>query len=115
MDWHDLHKKESQICIFTEEGEVLEKRIMTQKHRFHDELGKRKGKVRILIEASTESEWVARCGFSRKLRPTWDWFHRSEAVERNNIEEGSRKQARQRCEVFWCKRRGVSCAQETHA
>ncbi len=58
---HDLHKKESQICIFTEDGEVIEKRILTQKHRFHDELGKRKEKVRILIEASTESEWVARC------------------------------------------------------
>ena len=41
----DVHKKESQLCIITEAGEVLGAR----------------GKAKVLMEASTESEWVARC------------------------------------------------------
>jgi hypothetical protein len=30
----DVHKKQSQICIFTEAGEVLHQRIQTQRERF---------------------------------------------------------------------------------
>ena len=56
----DVHKGESQICILTEEGELIEKRIRTDRDRFGVVLGKRP-RARILIEASTESEWVARC------------------------------------------------------
>jgi transposase len=56
----DLHKKESQICLLTEAGEVIERRIRTEPQRFADVLGGRP-RARILVEASTESEWVARC------------------------------------------------------
>jgi hypothetical protein len=56
----DVHKVESQICILTESGEVVERRIRTQRERFAAVLGERP-RARVLIEASTESEWVARC------------------------------------------------------
>jgi transposase len=56
----DVHLSESQICILTEAGEVLETRIQTRRERFQQVLGSR-ARARILIEASTESEWVARC------------------------------------------------------
>jgi transposase len=61
--WHigiDVHKNQSQICILTDEGELVEQRIRTVRDRFASVLGGRCGS-RILIEASTESEWVARC------------------------------------------------------
>ena len=56
----DLHKKDSQICILAEGGELIERRIRTDPHRFAELLGER-GPARILLETSTESEWVARC------------------------------------------------------
>jgi len=56
----DLHKKESQICVLTETGEVIERRIRTEPPRFAEMFGGRP-RARILVEASTESEWVARC------------------------------------------------------
>jgi transposase len=56
----DLHKKSSQFCIMTEDRELIETRIRTGRGRFEQLLGKRP-KARVLIEASTESEWVARC------------------------------------------------------
>jgi len=56
----DVHKVESQICILTEGSEVIERRIRTQRERFAAVFGVR-APARILIEASTESEWVARC------------------------------------------------------
>jgi transposase len=55
----DLHKRESQICILTPTGEVLEQRIVTSRERFTAVLGGRP-RARIVLEASTESEWVAR-------------------------------------------------------
>ena len=55
----DLHKRESQLCILTEVGEILERRIHTSQERFTAVLGARPP-ARILLEASTESEWVAR-------------------------------------------------------
>ena len=54
----DLHQRESQLCILTEEGEVIERRIVTSRERFTAVLGGRP-RARILLEASTESEWVA--------------------------------------------------------
>jgi transposase len=54
----DVHKNESQI--FSHGGEIVERRIVTRHDRFAEALGKRP-RARILIEASTESEWVARC------------------------------------------------------
>lgn len=55
----DVHKVESQICILTESGEIIERCIRTQRERFAAVLGARPP-VKILIESSTESEWVAR-------------------------------------------------------
>jgi transposase len=55
----DLHKKESQICILSEGGQLSECRIRTEPRRFAEVLGGRP-RARILLEASTETEWVAR-------------------------------------------------------
>lgn len=55
----DVHKNQSQICIETEAGESIEKRIRTERKRFQEVLGGR-ARAKVLIEASTESEWVAR-------------------------------------------------------
>ena len=56
----DVHKRESQIYILAEGGEIIERRIRTEPERFAAMLGGRP-RARILIEASTDSEWVARC------------------------------------------------------
>jgi hypothetical protein len=37
----DVHKKESQVCILTEEGEVVEVRIATTRECFREVLGGR--------------------------------------------------------------------------
>lgn len=55
----DLHKRESQLCIGHEDGTLEERRITTSRDRFTAVLGSRP-RARILLEASTESEWVAR-------------------------------------------------------
>jgi transposase len=55
----DVHKRETQVCIIDAEGTVvLEQRIRTERGRFADVLGSRP-RTRIVLEASTESEWVA--------------------------------------------------------
>ena len=54
----DLHKKESQIRIVTERGETFDRRIVTTRERFTALFDGRRP-MRILLEASTESEWVA--------------------------------------------------------
>ena len=54
----DVHKNQSQICIITSEGEMIEKRVSTERARFGTALSSHPG-ARILIESSTESEWVA--------------------------------------------------------
>jgi transposase len=56
----DVHKQSSQVCILTESGELLERRIKTRCETLVELFGAR-SRARILIEASTESEWVARC------------------------------------------------------
>lgn len=56
----DVHKNNSQMCSLTEEGELIERSVRTTRGRFAAVLGGRE-QARILIEASTESEWVARC------------------------------------------------------
>jgi hypothetical protein len=55
-----VHKRESQIYMLADGGEVIEQRIRTEPERFAAVLGTRL-RARILIEASTDSEWVARC------------------------------------------------------
>lgn len=56
----DLGKTSSQICIFDDEGELIERRIKTERESFAKLFGQR-SPSRILLEASGESEWVARC------------------------------------------------------
>jgi transposase len=56
----DVHQKDSQLCVLGEDGELLEQRIRTEAGRFREVLGARPP-AQILIESSTESEWVARC------------------------------------------------------
>jgi transposase len=56
----DLHKRDSQICWLTEAGEVREQRIRTTRERFVEVFGGQ-SRAQILLEASTESEWVAQC------------------------------------------------------
>ncbi|WP_395823643.1 hypothetical protein [Archangium minus] len=56
-----MHKQDSQVCILGEGGEVvLEQRVRTQRERLGELLSKR-SRARVLLEASTELEWVARC------------------------------------------------------
>src|SRR5712691_5247081 len=55
----DLHQRETQLCLLTDAGELIEQRIATTGERFTAVLGPRP-RSRILLEASTESEWVAR-------------------------------------------------------
>jgi len=54
----DLHKKESQIRVVTTDGELLDQRIATTRERLTHVFWGRP-RMRILVEASTESEWVA--------------------------------------------------------
>lgn len=55
----DLGKVSSQVCIITTDGELIERRIRTDRDHLAELLGLRTP-ARILVEASTESEWVAR-------------------------------------------------------
>ena len=56
----DVHQHASQICMIAEGGELIEQRVRTDASRLAEALVDRV-RARILIEASTESEWVARC------------------------------------------------------
>ncbi|MEW6747931.1 MAG: transposase [Planctomycetota bacterium] len=55
----DVHKLASQLCVIGDGAEVHERRIRTDRGCLTEEFGER-ARSRILIEASTESEWVAR-------------------------------------------------------
>ena len=54
----DVHKRESQICILTPEGERIERRIQSTRQKFTAMFTDRPP-ARVLLEATTESEWVA--------------------------------------------------------
>ncbi len=56
----DVDKVASRICMIAEGGELIERRVRTEPSRLAEVLGDRV-RARIVIEASTESEWVARC------------------------------------------------------
>jgi transposase len=55
----DLHKNSSQVCVLTEDGELIERRIKTDRESLDKLFGDRPT-ARILVESSTESEWCAR-------------------------------------------------------
>ena len=67
----DVHKRDSQIYILAGGGEVVEQRIRTEPERFAAVLGPRP-RARILIEASTDSEWVLSMR-SPRGPPTSSW------------------------------------------
>ena len=54
----DLHKRESQLCRRSLDGRICDERIPTTRARFTEALGGG-APAQILLEASTESEWVA--------------------------------------------------------
>jgi hypothetical protein len=56
----DVHKVHTPACILREDGEVRESRLSTTRDQFETVFGSME-KSRILLESSTESEWVARC------------------------------------------------------
>jgi transposase len=56
----DVHKVASQVCIRMDDGTFRERRIATTRDAFAKLLGGR-ARARIVLEASTESEWVAQC------------------------------------------------------
>jgi transposase len=55
----DLHKRESQLCMKSEDGGITERRIVTSRERFTAVL-RNWPHAKVLLEATTESEWVAR-------------------------------------------------------
>jgi transposase len=56
----DIHKNSCQVCVLTEGGQLVERRIKTERVSLYALFGGRP-RARILVESSTESEWVARC------------------------------------------------------
>jgi transposase len=54
----DLHKRESQLAIRQDDGSILDRRITTSRDRLRAVFGDRP-RAKVLLEASTESEWVA--------------------------------------------------------
>jgi len=55
----DLRKRERQRSITADDGSITDRRIATSRGRCTAVFGERP-RARILLEASTESEWVAR-------------------------------------------------------
>jgi hypothetical protein len=56
----DLHKRESQRCTLSPDGNATEQRIVTSRERFTAMFGNR-APVWILLEATRESACVAQC------------------------------------------------------
>jgi hypothetical protein len=56
----DVQKVARRLCIRTDEGGLVEHRIATTHEAFAKHGGGRV-RARVLLEASTESEWAARC------------------------------------------------------
>jgi transposase len=55
----DLHKRRSQIRIVTETGAIVLDRRMETRHESFEEVFAGRARMRVLVESSTESEWVA--------------------------------------------------------
>lgn len=56
----DVHQRETQVCILTPEGTVTEQRLPTTRARLTGYFGPL-APSQVLVESSTESEWVAQC------------------------------------------------------
>lgn len=61
MDWIglDVHKRDTQVCVLTDTGAVEERRVPSTPAGLSAALGGR-APAAVLLEAATESEWVAR-------------------------------------------------------
>jgi hypothetical protein len=66
----DLHEKERQIRIVMDSGEVLDRRIATTRDRFTAMFWGRLP-MRVLVEAATESEWVAQHLETLATKSSW--------------------------------------------
>ena len=53
----DLLKTSSQVCILSEGGKLTERRTKSTTGRFYEGFAARL-RARIIVEATTESEWV---------------------------------------------------------
>ena len=80
----DLHKRESQLAIKAEDGTMIDRRIVTSRERFTAVLGSRP-RARILLEASTESEWCDVGGASRARRELPRCRERARGVKRAGL------------------------------
>ena len=56
----DVHTKASQLCQIDDNGEITERRIPTERTLLQD-LFRDAPRSKVLLEATTEGEWVARC------------------------------------------------------
>ena len=56
----DVHQRETQVCILTPAGSVTEQRLPTTRARLTGYFGPL-APSQVLLESSTESEWVAQC------------------------------------------------------
>lgn len=95
-----LHKNSSQLCILTEEGELIERRIKTDRESF-DKLFADRPRARILVESSTESEWCARHleGLGHEVVVADPNFARMYATRDRRIKTDKRD-ARALCEAY---------------
>jgi hypothetical protein len=80
----DVHKKESQICMLPEGGEVVESRVSTTPERFADVLGDRPP-ARILVQHRERDRQAT------SHRPALGW---AGAVRRNPMVTNARSRAR---------------------
>jgi transposase len=65
----DVHKRDTQLCAINDDGSVvLERRFRTERAMFAD-VFRELPPGKVLLESSTESEWVARCleGLGREV------------------------------------------------
>src|SRR4030095_13379673 len=74
----DLHKKESQIRILTEDGEIVDRRIATTRERLTSMFWGR-SRMRILLEAADESADFGRAGAGGCAKP---WSYRRDGRKR---------------------------------
>lgn len=73
----DLHKRESQVCILTDDGEIIERRIVTSRERFTAVLGGRcptsdplaMSRTAQTLRRHSLSEYPLRVNTSRTGRP----------------------------------------------
>lgn len=94
------HKNSSYVCILTEDDELIERRIRTDRESF-DKLFADKPLARIPVEDSTDSEWVARHleALGHEVVVADPNFAPMDAIRDRRIKTGKRD-ARALCEAY---------------